>query len=83
MEEIICPLCRGEGEVEYECRDCQGTGYDPTEDNHFGQCHTCYGDQTAVQVCFSCSGAGVIYSDEPDNEDCDDEESDFEGDKSL
>ncbi|MFQ2713542.1 hypothetical protein ACK3YJ_01390 [Aeromonas caviae] len=63
MSEIICPVCRGHGEVEYDCNDCNGTGYDPTEDNPFGQCHTCYGQGTAVQECFKCSGSGVIYQD--------------------
>lgn len=71
MSEIICPVCRGDGEVEYDCQDCNGTGYDPTEDNVFGQCHTCYGEGVAVQVCFKCCGSGVIYQEYEDSEDTD------------
>lgn len=26
------------------CPNCNGTGYDPNEDNCFAQCHTCYGE---------------------------------------
>lgn len=77
MSEIVCPVCRGHGEVEYDCRDCNGTGYDPTEDNAFGQCHTCYGEGTAVQECFKCRGAGVIYQDD-DNDDEDPDSDDDE-----
>lgn len=73
-QEIICPVCRGDSEVEYDCQDCNGTGYDPTEDNAFGQCHTCYGEGTAVQECFNCRGLGVIYQDEEEtNPDFDEE----------
>jgi len=76
MSEIICPVCRGDGEAEYGCRDCNGTGYDPTEDNAFGQCHTCYGEGTAVQECFKCRGSGVIYQDNDDDEEEDDLDAD-------
>ncbi|MFK3709390.1 molecular chaperone DnaJ [Leclercia adecarboxylata] len=76
MSEIICLVCRGEGEAEYDCCDCNGTGYDPTEDNAFGQCHTCYGEGTAVQECFKCRGSGVIYEDNDDDE----EDADADGD---
>lgn len=69
MSEIICPVCFGEGEAEYDCRECNGTGYDPTEDNAFGQCHTCYGEGTSVQECFMCRRSGVIYQDNDDDED--------------
>ncbi|HHT0214209.1 molecular chaperone DnaJ [Klebsiella michiganensis] len=68
MSEIICPVCRGDGEAEYDCRDCNGTGYDPTEDNAFGQCHTCYGEGTTVQECFKCRGSGVIYQNNDNDE---------------
>lgn len=66
-QEIICPTCRGDGEAEFDCRDCSGTGYDPTEDNAFGQCHTCYGEGTAVQECLNCRGSGVVYQDDEDD----------------
>ncbi|HIC7892476.1 TPA: molecular chaperone DnaJ [Citrobacter freundii] len=83
MSEIICPVCRGDGEVEYDCSNCNGTGYDPTEDNAFGQCHTCYGEGAAVQECFKCRGSGVIYEDNDDEDDPDtdgDNEEDREND---
>lgn len=82
MSEIICPVCCGDGEVEYGCRDCNGTGYDPTEDNAFGQCHTCYGEGTAVQECFKCCGSGVIYQDNDDDLDADRDNENEEGRKS-
>ena len=75
-QEIICPVCHGDGEVEYDCQDCSGTGYDPTEDNAFGQCHTCYGEGTAVQECFNCCSLGVIYQDDDTDPDSPDEDED-------
>lgn len=59
MNEIICPTCRGDGELEYGCQNCAGTGYDPTDENPFGQCHNCYGECSAVQTCYTCHGSGV------------------------
>jgi molecular chaperone DnaJ len=77
MEEVICPLCHGRGgDVTIKCRNCNGTGYDPEEDNPFAQCHTCYGDEEEeVEVCPRCGGEGKIYLDE-DDEDEDDEDED-------
>lgn len=75
MEEIICPLCHGRGgDVTIKCRNCNGTGYDPEEDNPFAQCHTCYGDEEEeVEVCPRCGGEGKIYLDEDDEDDEDDD----------
>lgn len=71
MSESTCPVCRSLGEVEYDCSDCNGTGYAPTEDNAFGQCHTCYGEGVAVQTCFKCQGSGVIVRDDEENKNAD------------
>ncbi|TNI53035.1 molecular chaperone DnaJ [Aeromonas dhakensis] len=66
-ESIQCPVCRGEGECNYTCQACDGSGYDPTEDNAFAQCHTCYGEGEATQTCFKCGGSGEIYEDEDED----------------
>ncbi|VVN40102.1 hypothetical protein PS634_05359 [Pseudomonas fluorescens] len=60
-----CPLCQGTGgPIEIECRDCDGTGFDPTEEKPFAQCHTCYGDETEeVETCIRCGGSGEIDED--------------------
>lgn len=81
MEEVICPLCHGRGgDVTIKCRNCNGTGYDPEEDNPFAQCHTCYGDgEEEVDVCPRCGGGGQIYLDEDDFDE-DGEEDDEEDD---
>lgn len=76
MSEIICPCCRGEGELEYTCQNCSGTGMDPTEDNAFGQCHFCYGEGDAKQPCFKCHGVGWLDEDDLGEEDEEDEDED-------
>jgi RecJ-like exonuclease len=62
MSEIICPQCHGRGgDIEIECWDCGGSGYDPEEDKPFAQCHTCYGEGMAeVDVCPNCGGEGRL-----------------------
>jgi len=59
---IACSLCHGRGgDVEINCPNCNGSGYDPNEDNPFAQCHSCYGDGTVqADVCPNCSGEGTI-----------------------
>jgi DnaJ-class molecular chaperone len=70
MSEIICPMCRGRGEdVEIECDNCHGTGYDPNEDNALAQCHSCSGDGTVeVDICPHCNGEGKIEKEEEEEE---------------
>ncbi len=62
-----CRCCHGRGDdVDITCPNCEGTGYDPNEDNAFAQCHSCAGDGTVnVDVCPRCGGDG----DEPDDRD--------------
>lgn len=88
MKKHICPVCHGRGgSVEITCPDCAGTGYDPHEDNPFGQCHTCYGDGTIESDdCPRCHGDGEIDDDdfdgdfdEEDQTDDEDDEDDDEG----
>jgi len=56
-----CSACRGAGsDFERECRDCEGSGYDPTPDHPFGQCHTCFGEGVVtVEECLVCGGTGL------------------------
>jgi len=58
----LCHVCHGNGgPIEIECSDCNGTGFDPTEDNPFAQCHTCYGDEIEeVEICNHCGGSGEL-----------------------
>lgn len=70
MSEATCPVCCGLGEAEYDCRNCDTTGYDPTEDNAFGQCHNCYGEKETVQECFNCGRIGAIYIDVSEDDKC-------------
>ncbi|MDE9477889.1 hypothetical protein KKI90_11760 [Xenorhabdus bovienii] len=39
---------------------CFSTGYAPEEDKPFAQCHTCYGEESALQICWKCKGSGYI-----------------------
>jgi len=61
-----CDICRGHGgPIEIECPECAGTGYDPTDDKPFAQCHTCHGDQTIeVEECINCGGIGEVDANE-------------------
>ncbi|MGR5559902.1 MULTISPECIES: ATP-dependent nuclease [Vibrio] len=62
FEEDPCPVCNGTGgDIEIECRNCSGTGYDPEDDKPFAQCHTCYGDGLEeLDTCIHCGGSGVV-----------------------
>lgn len=62
----ICSCCRGTGgPVEVTCENCAGTGYDPSEDNPFAQCHSCYGEGiTDEDICPKCGGAVEMDDDE-------------------
>ncbi|EHQ2559011.1 TPA: molecular chaperone DnaJ [Salmonella enterica] len=62
MTAAICDVCHGSGgPIEIECPNCSGTGYDPTDDKPFAQCHTCYGDQTIeIDECTNCGGIGEV-----------------------
>lgn len=73
MNTIVCPLCHGRGtDVEIKCLNCEGSGYDPNEDNVFAQCHDCHGDGTIeVDICPDCQGTGKIDKDEYYDEDHD------------
>lgn len=63
-----CPLCNGSGgPIVIECRDCGGTGFDPTEEKPFAQCHTCYGEEEEeVEVCTRCGGTGEVDDEDGD-----------------
>lgn len=67
MNEKICSFCHGRGsDVYIECTNCNGSGYDPTEDKPFAQCHTCYGEGIEeAELCPNCEGEGIVdeYSD--------------------
>lgn len=69
MTEIECPKCNG-GRVHsftMDCRNCNGTGYDPTEENIYGQCHTCSGEgEECTEICPQCEGDGYIDDDSDD-----------------
>lgn len=40
-----CSTCKcRRNDVEIDCPNCDGTGYDPTDEKPFAQCHECYGD---------------------------------------
>ncbi|WP_394165527.1 AAA family ATPase [Neptunomonas phycophila] len=56
-----CLTCNGQGGgFIVECENCQGSGYDPTEEKPFAQCHTCFGDKVVeVEECFDCMGSGI------------------------
>lgn len=64
MSEIVCPYCKGSGEAESDCHDCQGSGYDPHEDKPFAQCDECGGEGTKEQDCLTCGGTGIAYEDD-------------------
>lgn len=65
-----CHVCHGRGgPIEIECIDCNGTGFDPTEDNPFAQCHGCYGDETQeVDICTRCGGTGELDEESDDDD---------------
>lgn len=66
FKRLMCPTCRGRRhDVEVCCENCEGTGWDPNEDNPFAQCHSCHGEGTVVEEdCPTCGGTG--QSDDPD-----------------
>jgi molecular chaperone DnaJ len=81
-EKVICSLCHGRGgDVIITCSNCNGSGYDPQDDNPFAQCHTCYGEgEENADVCPRCGGDGYYYVDEDEDEEEDeDEDEDEEG----
>lgn len=55
-----CKTCRGRGgDITVECFNCGGTGYDPTDEKPFAQCHTCYGEKEVdLDECPDCLGSG-------------------------
>ncbi|WP_376698470.1 zinc finger domain-containing protein [Burkholderia stagnalis] len=57
---VPCATCHGRGtDVDATCPECQGTGYDPNEENPFAQCHRCYGEgEVILDVCPDCGGTG-------------------------
>lgn len=61
-----CSTCQGRrNDVEIDCPNCGGTGYDPTDEKPFAQCHECYGDGTIVaDVCPDCLGFEDEYESE-------------------
>nr|WP_228721282.1 hypothetical protein [Klebsiella pneumoniae] len=63
MKKVICSLCHGRGgDVIITCSNCNGSGYDPQDDNPFAQCHTCYGEgEENADVCPRCGGDGYYY----------------------
>lgn len=63
-----CSVCHGRGsDVDAACPDCQGTGYDPNEDNPFAQCHRCYGEgEVVLDVCPACGGTGEESEEDED-----------------
>ena len=71
MKKVICSLCHGRGgDVIITCSNCNGSGYDPQDDNPFAQCHTCYGEgEENADVCPRCGGDGYYYVDEDEDED--------------
>lgn len=58
INENICSSCHGRGsDVYIECTNGRGSGYDPTEDKPFAQCHTCYGERVEeAEICPICGG---------------------------
>lgn len=62
IEKEPCPTCNGRGiDIDIECRNCHGSGYDPQEDKPFAQCHTCYGTgEEELDICPTCDGNGDI-----------------------
>ncbi|MDO9139534.1 MAG: hypothetical protein Q7U38_04320 [Methylobacter sp.] len=62
MPKKICSTCHGGSDnIEIQCTNCSGTGYDPNEDNEFAQCHSCYGEGTVqVDICPDCNDEGKI-----------------------
>ncbi|APM46605.1 TPA: hypothetical protein MG836_19235 [Klebsiella pneumoniae] len=59
MKKVICSLCHGRGgDVIITCSNCNGSGYDPQDDNPFAQCHTCYG----IAGCSSALILGMLTS---------------------
>lgn len=54
-----CATCHGRGtDVTVSCPQCEGTGFDPNEENPFAQCHECYGEgEVHLDTCPHCSGA--------------------------
>lgn len=56
-----CTACNGRGlDFETICPDCAGSGSNPSEENQYGQCHSCYGDGTVqVDECIACDGTGI------------------------
>lgn len=65
-----CSTCQGRrNDVEIDCPNCGGTGYDPTDEKPFAQCHECYGDGTIVaDVCPDCLGFEDEYESEYEDE---------------
>lgn len=67
MNKNICSFCHGIGtDIYIECTNCSGSGYDPTEDKPFAQCHTCHGEGIEeVEICPICRGEEIVdeYSD--------------------
>lgn len=66
----LCHVCHGSGgPIEIECPDCFGSGFDPTEEKPFAQCHSCYGDETQdVDICTRCGGTGEIDEESGDDD---------------
>jgi len=57
MARVECPACEGQGE--WACPSCGGTGIGRFGDPDTSKCHTCRGSGTKAQ-CGACQGDGEV-----------------------
>ena len=57
-KEMLCILCKGSGQLEVKCRECNGTGGPP-----WWKCDTCKGAGKVDIPCNRCGGKGTITED--------------------
>lgn len=57
-----CPSCDGEGEVDDECEECSGTGYELDADGEETDetCDECRGSGHIKNTCDTCGGEGEV-----------------------
>tara|TARA_R110000822_G_scaffold6960_1_gene29000 strand:- start:174 stop:350 length:177 start_codon:yes stop_codon:yes gene_type:complete len=57
---IVCPECEGEGEIDYTCGSCAGSGEGMWPGT---TCTICKGSGGGVEVCDTCGGDGEVDDD--------------------
>ncbi len=53
-----CIHCDGDGSIENDCEECQGTGNNNADDDEWDCCEECRGRGTVDEECEYCNGTG-------------------------